>query len=118
MATASKPKQPIEKSIASPGLLAHVAIQKYADALPLYRQSEIFKRAGVALDRTNLANWMIKCGQLAQPLINLIQEHIQQQPVIHLDETRVQVLKEPDRKAQNQSYMWVMGSFQEQQELQ
>ena len=113
IATASKPKQPIEKSIASPGLLAHVAIQKYADALPLYRQSEIFKRAGVALDRTNLANWMIKCGQLVQPLINLIQEHIQRQPVIHLDETRVQVLKEPDRKAQNQSYMWMMGSFSE-----
>ena len=114
LATASKPKQPIEKSIASSGLLAYVAIQKYADALPLYRQSEIFKRAGVALDRTNLANWMIKCGQLVQPLINLIQEHIQQQPVIHLDETRVQVLKEPDRKAQNQSYMWIMGSFKEQ----
>lgn len=114
VATASKPKQPIEKSIASPGLLAHIAIQKYADALPLYRQSEIFKRSGIALDRTNLANWMIKCGQLVQPLINLIQEQIQQQPVIHMDETRVQVLKEPDRKAQNQSYMWVMGSFQTQ----
>lgn len=114
IATASKPKQPIEKSIASPGLLAHIAIQKYADALPLYRQSEIFKRAGIELDRTNLANWMIKCGQLVQPLINLIQEHIQQQPVIHCDETRTQVLKEPERKAQNQSYMWVMGSFQTQ----
>jgi len=62
--TANKPKQPIEKSIASPGLLAYVATQKYVDALPLYRQSEIFKRSGIELDRTNLANWMIKCGQL------------------------------------------------------
>lgn len=114
LATAAKPKQPIEKSIAAPGLLAHIAIQKYADALPLYRQSDIFKRAGIELDRTNLANWMIKCGQLVQPLINLIEEHIQQQPVIHLDETRVQVLKEPDRKAHNQSYMWVMGVFKAQ----
>lgn len=114
MATASKPKQPIEKSIASPGLLAHVATQKYCDALPLYRQSEIFKRIGVELDRTNLANWMIQCGQLVQPLINLIIEHIQQQSVIHMDETRVQVLKEPGRNPQNQSYMWVMGVFNEQ----
>jgi len=57
--TASKPKQPIEKSIASPGLLAYIAVQKYADALPLYRQSEMFKRIGIALDRTNLANWMV-----------------------------------------------------------
>ena len=55
--TARKPKQPIEKSIASPGLLAFVATQKYADALPLYRQTEIFKRIGIALDRSNLANW-------------------------------------------------------------
>ncbi len=57
MVTATKPKQPIEKSIASAGLLAFVATQKYADALPLYRQSEMFKRIGVALDRINLANW-------------------------------------------------------------
>ncbi|WP_284284791.1 IS66 family transposase, partial [Marinibactrum halimedae] len=73
--TASKPKQPIEKSIASPSLLAFVATQKYADALPLYRQSEMFKRIGIHLDRTNMANWMIQCGKLVQPLINLLIEH-------------------------------------------
>ena len=55
--TAKKPKQPIEKSIASPGLLAFVATQKYCDALPLYRQSDIFKRLGISLDRSNLASW-------------------------------------------------------------
>ncbi len=55
--TANKPKQPIEKSIASPSLLAFVATQKYADALPLYRQSEMLKRIGIELHRTNLANW-------------------------------------------------------------
>lgn len=110
-ATAPKPKQPIEKSIASPGLLAHVATQKFCDALPLYRQSEIFKRIGLALDRTNLANWMIRCGQLVQPLINLLQEQLLEQPVIHLDETTVQVLNEPGKTAQSQSYMWVMGGF-------
>lgn len=54
--TASKPKQPIEKSIASPGLLAHITVCKYADALPLYRQASIFKRLGIELDKTSLAN--------------------------------------------------------------
>jgi transposase len=55
--TAPKPAQPIEKSIASPGLLSFVATQKYVDALPLYRQTEIFSRIGIELDRTTLANW-------------------------------------------------------------
>ncbi len=110
-ATAPKPKQPIEKSIAGPGMLAYVATQKYCDALPLYRQSEIFKRAGLELDRTNLANSMIRCGQLVQPLINLLHEQLLEEPVIHLDETTVQVLNEPGKSAESQSYMWVMGSF-------
>jgi len=110
---AQKPKQPIEKSIASPELLAYIATQKYCDALPLYRQVEIFKRAGIALDRTNLANWMMRCGELVQPLINLMQEHILSQPVVHMDETTIQVLKEPDKTPQSKSYMWLLASFTE-----
>ncbi len=109
--TASKPKQPIEKGIASAGLLAYIATQKYCDALPLYRQSDIFKRSGIQLDRTNLANWMIRCGTLIQPLINLLQERVLKQPVIHMDETPLQVLSEPGKTAQSQSYMWLMASF-------
>ncbi|WP_284285270.1 IS66 family transposase, partial [Marinibactrum halimedae] len=107
--TASKPKQPIEKSIASPSLLAFIATQKYADALPLYRQSEMFKRIGIHLDRTNMANWMIQCGKLVQPLINLLIEHLHQQPLLHMDETTLQVLDEPGKNAQSKSYMWVMN---------
>lgn len=110
--TASKPAQPIEKSIASPGLLAHIAIQKYADALPLYRQSEIVKRIGIELDSTTLANWMIRCGALVQPLINLLHERILEQLVLHADETRVQVLNEVDKTPQSNSYMWVLRSTQ------
>lgn len=109
--TAKKPKQPIEKSIASPGLLAFVATQKYCDALPLYRQSEIFKRIGVELDRSNLANWMIKSGELIQPLINLLHDHLWDRPIIHMDETTTQVLKEPGKRAQSKSYLWLMASF-------
>lgn len=109
--TAKKPKQAIEKSIASAGLLAFVATQKYCDALPLYRQSEMFKRIGVELDRTNLANWMVKMGELTQPLVNALTTHLQQQALLHLDETILQVLDEPGKSAQSKSYLWLMASF-------
>lgn len=84
--TAQKPKLPIEKSIATPGLLAYISVSKYCDALPLYRQIEIFKRIGIELDRTSLANWMIKCGALVQALINRIQETLLEQRVLHMDD--------------------------------
>tara|TARA_R110002073_G_scaffold333209_1_gene520423 strand:+ start:78 stop:1571 length:1494 start_codon:yes stop_codon:yes gene_type:complete len=106
--TASKPPQAIERSIASPILLATIAIQKYCDGLPLYRQAGIFKRLGIELDRGSLANWMIKCGQLIQPLINLLFDHARMQQVLHMDETVLQVLQEKGRSAQQQSRMWVM----------
>ena len=112
--TAKKPKQPIEKSIASASLLAYIAVQKYNDALPLYRQSAMFKRIGIELDRTNMANWMIKCGELSQPLINLFIDHLHQQPYLHMDETTLQVLDEPGKTAQSKSYMWVMTNTGEQ----
>ena len=108
MVTANKPAQPIEKSIASPGLLAQVATHKYCDALPLYRQAQMFKRFDVELDRTSLANWMIKCGVLIQPLINLMYERARESSLLHMDETVLQVLKESERSAQQQSRMWVM----------
>jgi len=114
LVTAGKPAQPIEKSIASPGLLAFVATQKYCDALPLYRQTEMFKRIGIELDRSRLAHWMIKCGELVQPLINLLQEQLLARPLVHMDETTVQVLNEPGKAAQSQSYMWITGNFTEQ----
>lgn len=60
--TATKPAQAIEKSIASPGLLAYIATHKYIDGLPLYRQVEIFKRIDIEMDRGTLASWMVKCG--------------------------------------------------------
>ncbi len=115
--TAKKPKQAIEKSIASAGLLAYIATQKYCDALPLYRQSEIFKRAGIALDRTNLANWMVRVGELVQPLIQALTEHLQRQALLHLDETTLQVLDEPGKPTQSKSYLWLMASFSERSAL-
>ena len=62
--TAALPPQPLQKSMASPGLLAHIAVAKYQDALPLHRQEHILKRIGIDLPRATLAAWMIKLGIL------------------------------------------------------
>lgn len=113
--TAKKPAQPIEKSLASPGLLSQIATHKYCDGLPLYRQSNlIFKRLGVELDSTSMSNWMMKCGQLVQPLINLGLDALRAQNVLFMDETVTQVLKEEDRSASQQSRMWIMTNNTEQ----
>ncbi|WP_211264645.1 IS66 family transposase [Gynuella sunshinyii] len=74
----------------------------------------MFKRIGIELDRTNLTNWMVKCGALVQPLINLLKDHLLQQPYLHMDETTLQVLEEPGKTPQSRSYMWVMISTGEQ----
>jgi transposase len=105
--TAPLPAQPIPKSLASPGLLAHVAVSKYQDALPLYRQEQILRRIGVDLPRATLANWMIQAGQLIQPLINLMRDRLLAGDLVQMDETTVQVLKEPGKRAQSKSYLWV-----------
>jgi len=104
---AALPKQPIPKSNASPGLLAHIAVAKYQDGLPLYRMETIFKRLDLHLPRNTQANWMIKSAQLLQPLYNLLNDQLLDSGYIHMDETRVQVLNEPDKAAESLSYMWV-----------
>ena len=105
--TVPLPPQPIPKSNAGPGLLAHVAIAKYQDALPLHRQEVVLSRSGIDLPRNTLAQWMIKSGELIQPLINLLEDKLLAYPVIHCDETVVQGLGEPDKSATAPSYMWV-----------
>jgi len=105
--TAALPAQPIPKSIASPTLLAHVAVSKYADGLPLYRQEEMFVRLGIDLPRASLANWMVRMGELVQPLVNLLRDELLASGFVQCDETRYQVLKEPGKPATSQSYLWV-----------
>ena len=107
VATAALPAQPIPKSKASPGLLAHIAIAKYQDALPLYRQEAILGRSDIDLPRNTLALWMVKAGELVQPLINLLQDNLLSYPVLQCDETTVQVLQEPGKDPETKSYMWV-----------
>ena len=107
--TAPLPAQPIPKSNASAGLLAHIAVAKYQDGLPLYRQEAILQRAGIDLSRQTLARWMVQAAELLQPLHNLLRDELLSGPVIHCDETVVQVLKEPDKPPQSPSYMWVQA---------
>ncbi len=105
--TAPMPNQPIPRSLASPGTLAHVAVSKYVDGLPLYRQEKKLQRIGVELPRSTLASWMVRAGELVQPIVNLLRDRLLSYDIIAMDETRLQVLKEPGKKAQSQSYLWV-----------
>jgi transposase len=105
--TAPMPKQPIPKGIPTAGLLAHVAVAKFDDHLPLYRQSEIWDRLGVHLPRSTLSTWILKMGDLLQPMLPLLQHHVTQSGYVNADETTTQVLKEPGRVPTSTSYMWV-----------
>lgn len=108
--TAALTPQPIPKSQASPGLLAYIATGKYVDGLPLYRQTQQLERIGLECSRATLARWMVRCGELVQPLINLLRDALLAAGYIQCDETTVQVLKEPGKAAQSTSYMWVQRS--------
>jgi transposase len=101
------PPQIIPKSIATPGLLAHIIVSKFEDALPFYRQEKILGRMGIDLPRSTLCNWAVKVADKIEPMISLLHDAIRSGPLINIDETPVQVLKEPGRSNTSNSYMWV-----------
>ena len=70
------PSRPIERGRPAPGLLAHELVSKRADHLPLYRQSQIFEREGIDLDRPTLADWVGRSAALLEPLANAIGRHV------------------------------------------
>ena len=105
--SAQLPKHPIGKAMGSISLMCFVLIAKYADGLPLYRQESILSRYGGDISRATLANWVIALAKQLQPLINLMREHQHKGTVIMADETRVQVLKEPDKPVTSDKFMWV-----------
>ena len=104
---APRAAQILPKSIAHGSLIADVVVGKFVDALPLYRQERIFSREGIELSRQTMAGWMIQLDQRLSPLMAAMKALLYQGPVVHIDETRLQVLKEPGREASQQSYMWV-----------
>jgi transposase len=89
---APAPSRPIERGLAGPGLLAHVLVAKYADHLPLYRQSEIYAREGVDLDRSTLADWVGASSQLLAPLVDAVRKYVQAASKLHADDTPIPVL--------------------------
>jgi len=105
--TAPLPPQPLPKSNASADFLAMLLTTKYVDGLPLARFENVLERHGASVPRQTLARWVIGSARVLQPLHNLIRDALLDGAVIHMDETVVQVLKEPDRKASSNSYMWV-----------
>src|ERR1700691_5528892 len=89
---AAAPSRPIERGVAGPGLLAHVLVSKYGDHLPLYRQSEIYAREGVDLDRSTLAEWVGGTSRLLAPLVEALRRHVMGAQKLHADDTPVPVL--------------------------
>ena len=95
----------IDKGIPTVGLLAQVLVTKYADHQPLHRQEAIFARAGLAIPRSTLAQWVGRCGVQLQPLVEALKAEVLQQCVLHADETPVPMLK-PGTGKTHRAYLW------------
>jgi transposase len=89
---APAPSRPIDRGLAGPGLLAHVLVSKFSDHLPLYRQSEIYERSGIDLDRSTLADWVGGSSRLLAPLVDALRRHVLSGRKLHADDTPVPVL--------------------------
>lgn len=103
----SEKNQAIPKSNAAPSRLAYLIIAKYRDGMPLYQLVRKLARYSMPLIRSTRASWMIRCGQLVQPLINVMRERLLSYYITAMDESRYQVLKEDGKTPQSQSYIWV-----------
>lgn len=112
--SAPMPAPVIPGSLASPSAVAYIMVQKYLDAMPLYRQEQQFARLGVELSRQTLANWIIYAADIWLTVIyDRMHELLLQRDILHADETTVQVLHERGRAAQTKSYMWVYRTGRE-----
>ncbi len=89
---AEAPSRPIERGVAGPGLLAHVLVSKYCDHQPLYRQSEIYARQDVELERSTLADWVGGSARLLEPLVEALRRYVIAAGKLHADDTPVPVL--------------------------
>jgi len=105
------PAEVIDKGIPTAGLLAQVLVAKYADHQPLYRQEGIFERAGVAIPRSTLAQWVGICGVHLQPLVDALRATLLERAVLHADETPVAMLA-PGKGTTHRAYLWSYSSTQ------
>lgn len=106
--TAPVPVQPIPKGIATAGLLASIITAKFNYHMPLYRQEDMYNRAGIKLSRSTLSEWVLKVAELLFPLIKLLHAQILTYDIAFADETKLNVLKRKDGK-KSQSYMWLFA---------
>jgi transposase len=102
---APAPERPIARGLAGPGLLAHVLVSKYCDHLPLHRQTQIYAREGVELDRSTLADWVGQSSALLRPLVEALRVHVLSGNKLHADDTPVPVLC-PGRGTTKQGRLW------------
>ena len=102
---AAAPSRPIARGLAGPGLLAHILVAKYADHLPLYRQSQIYARQEVELERSTLADWVGDCSRLLTPLVEALGRYVLGAQKLHADDTPVPVL-EPGRGKTRTGRLW------------
>ena len=102
---AAAPSRPIARGLAGPGFLAHVLVSKYADHLPLYRQSQIYAREGLDLDRSTLADWVGGASELLGPLVASLGRYVLAAKKLHGDDTPVPVLC-PGRGTTKQGRLW------------
>ncbi len=106
---ADKPHSPIEKGLAGPGLLAHVAVSKYGDHLPLHRQENILARHGVKIARSTQCDWMRQCAELVEPLYTLLKDTLRGERYLFSDDTTVKLQQKGQRQTAT-ARMWCYGS--------
>lgn len=105
---ANAPAPLISGSLASPSAVAHLAVQKYMNGMPLYRQEKGLQYDNVVLSRQTMANWLIYCSQnYLSAIYSLLISYMMKETCLHADETTIQVLREPGRAAQTKSFEWL-----------
>lgn len=103
-----KEKVIITGSFASPEAVAYIMTQKFVMGSPIYRQEQELNRMGIQLSRQTMSNWILRCANdWLKPIYDELHQQLLQRKVLHADETTLQVLKEPGKKAQSKSYMWL-----------
>jgi transposase len=101
------PTRPIEKGMAGAGLMASIIIEKYVDHLPLYRQIQRFKRAGMDIPSATISGWVHATCKLLQPLYDVLKQEVLSQDYLQADETTIAVMDKEKQGAAHQGYHWV-----------
>ena len=105
---APREKNLIPGSFATPEAIAHIMTQKFVMGSPLYRQEQEINRKGIKLSRQTMSNWILKATEdYLTPVYEQLHKELLKRDVLHADETTLQVLHEPGKKPQSDSYMWL-----------